>query len=71
MFDVLESRNLKKEDIDTVTGTFLKLWVSISEAGTKMGHQPLRKIVHINPSSAQVAGQQLCSSEPGARNGCS
>lgn len=49
-----------------MTGAFLKLWDSISEAGIKMGHQALRKIVHINPGSAQGTGQQLPSSEPGS-----
>lgn len=70
MFGVLEEQerkeNLKKEDIDTVTGTFLRPWVSISEAGIKMGHRALRKIVHINSGSAQGTGQQLRSAEPGS-----
>lgn len=42
-----------------MTGTFLKLWVSISEAGIKMGQQALKEMVHINPGSAQGTGQQL------------
>lgn len=49
-----------------MTGTFLKLCVSVSEAGIQMGHQPLRKMAHINPSSAQGTGQQLHSSKPGS-----
>lgn len=42
-----------------MTGMFLKLWVSISEAGVKMGQEALREIIHINPESAQGTGQQL------------
>lgn len=49
-----------------MTGTFLKLWVSISEAGIKKGHQALREIIHINPGRAQGTGQLFHSSEPGS-----
>lgn len=40
-----------------VTRTFLKLWVSISEAGIKMGQQALREITRINPGAAQAPRQ--------------
>lgn len=70
MFNVLGSRNQKRISKRRILTQwqehFFKLWVSISEAGIKMGHQPLRKMAHINPSSAKGTGQQLHSSEPGS-----
>lgn len=56
-----------------MTGIFLKLWVSISEAGVKMGQKAVREIVHINPGSAQGTGQQLPLSQgvrKAAAHGC-
>lgn len=36
-----------------MTGIFLTLWVSVCEAGVKVGQKELREIIHINPGSAQ------------------
>lgn len=54
-------------------GMFLKLWVSISEAGVKMGQKAIKEIVPINPGSAQGTEQQLLLSQGlrmAATHGC-